>query len=363
MIAREEESESALLGSQINLKPSGRSSLVLNSRAMLELFDRAKRISRFPSTVLIEGETGVGKEVLANWLHEHGPRFNMPFTKVNCASIPESLLESELFGYERGAFTGAKREGHPGLFEVSDKGTLLLDEIGELPPSMQAKLLRVLQDREVRRVGGSWSRNIDVRIIASTNQNLRNLVKTGQFREDLYYRLNVVNLYIPPLRERRADIAPLLRYFFAQIANEFKLDANVSDEVLSVLVDYDYPGNVRELRNLVEALIISTETDGSVISLDHLPLYVRRQPVHDKSARPDSGRGSVPGANQDSTPRDSGEDSGREAGSLQEQLLAAERRIIVSALATASSVRQCAKTLGISHSTLIRKMTRHNITV
>jgi TyrR family helix-turn-helix protein len=256
----------------------------------------------------------------------------MPYIKVNCASIPETLLESELFGYERGAFTGAKREGNPGLFELADKGTLLLDEVSELNHSMQAKLLRVLQDREVRRIGGSWSKVIDVRIIASTNQNLRELVLQRKFREDLYYRLNVAYLHIPPLRERQDDIPALLTHYIQQISSEFGISCNLSLEVTEVLKQYKFPGNVRELRNLIEGLCVSSE-QGS-ISLNELPSYIIRL------------------SNQE-TITDL---------SLSARTAHFEKQVIVQLLEKEKSIRRAAKKLNISHSTLIRKMQKYGIT-
>ncbi|GAX90062.1 sigma-54 interaction domain-containing protein [Effusibacillus lacus] len=301
--------------------------VIVKSSAMQTLFHQAKRIASFPSTVLIEGETGSGKEVVAELIHQQSPRSNMPFIKINCGAIPESLLESELFGYERGAFTGAKREGNPGLFELADKGTLLLDEIGELPFPLQAKLLRVLQEREIRRVGGSWSKPVDVRIIASTNQNLHKMVEQGRFREDLYYRLHVAYIFVPPLRKRREDILPLLEYYLEKICREFQIVRRFTSETLELLLNHSYPGNVRELRNLVEGLCVSTE--GEWITPDVLPAYLHKQHEY-----PDS---------------------------LQAQIDETERRVIQQALQKQGSVRKAAKMLQISHATLLRKMQKHGI--
>ena len=250
-------------------------SVVMKSSIMLELFERTKRIAQFPSTVLIEGETGVGKEVFATLLHQNSPRADMPFIKINCGAIPETLLESELFGYERGAFTGAKNEGNPGLFELADKGTLLLDEVGELSPSLQVKLLRVLQEREIRRVGGSWSKPIDVRVIASTNRDLKQLVKEQIFREDLFYRFNVARLYIPPLRKHRDDIGPLLDYYLDKICSEYQIKRWLDDEAKDLLLSHHYPGNIRELRNLIEGLCVTSE--GEMISSNSVRFFLNSQ--------------------------------------------------------------------------------------
>lgn len=303
--------------------------IIMNSSSMQDLLDRAKRVAAFPSTVLIEGETGTGKEVVAGWIHQQSPRQNRPFIKINCGAIPENLLESELFGYERGAFTGAKSEGNPGLFELAHEGTLLLDEIGELSLPLQVKLLRVLQDREIRRIGGSWSKSIDVRVIASTNQDLQKMVEEGRFREDLYYRLRVVHLHVPPLRERREDILPLLHHYLEQICEEFRITRRFTSETLEVLMNHEYPGNVRELRNLVEGLCVTVEKDW--ITVESLPGFLCK--------------------------------GQQNRVSLQAQLDDTERKAILQALQKEASIRKAAKYLQISHATLLRKMQKHGLTV
>lgn len=320
--------------------------VIMESPVMQSIFAQARRIAAFPSTVLIEGETGVGKEVIAEWVHQHSPRSQMPFVKINCGAIPETLLESELFGYERGAFTGAKREGNPGLFELADNGTLLLDEIGELSVSMQVKLLRVLQEREIRRIGGSWSKSVDVRIIASTNQNIRQLVEQNRFREDLYYRLRVAHLYIAPLRERREDIRPLLEHYLERIGQEFQLEKRFSPDTLELLLHYEYPGNVRELRNLVEGLCISSE--GEWIEPEDLPVHVKQADATIDATPVVQINGERGNIAWDERP-------------LQEQLDVLERQILTQALQQAGSVRKAAKALQISHATLLRKMQKHGI--
>lgn len=307
--------------------------IVVQSQKFAALLDRAQRIAQFPSIVLLEGETGSGKEVIANWIYHHSPRASLPFIKINCGAIPETLLESELFGYEKGAFTGAKNEGNPGLFELADKGTLLLDEVGELPMAMQVKLLRVLNDREIRRVGGSWSRTIDVRVIASTNKNLQAMVAQHLFREDLYYRLNVAYLYVPPLRERREDILPLLNHYLQKISEEYKITRRFNNEALGLILNHDYPGNVRELRNLVEGLCVSAESE--LITLDYV--LTRLQP--DTWDPPPNPLGS----------------------NLQAQLDATEEKAIRQALQRSPSIRQAAKSLGIGHATLLRRMQKYGL--
>ena len=222
---------------------------------MKRILELVEVVSRTESTVLIEGESGTGKELIARAIHFDGPRAEKRFIPLNCGSLPEPLLESELFGHVKGAFTGAIRD-KKGLFEEADGGTLLLDEIGDLPTKIQVKLLRVLQDGEIRRVGGNASLNVHVRIIASTNSSLRSLVQRKTFREDLYYRLNVIPLHLPPLRERKEDIIPLVHHFIEKFNHTFnKSIRGFSTAALSVLLNYDWPGNVRELENLIERLI------------------------------------------------------------------------------------------------------------
>jgi transcriptional regulator with PAS, ATPase and Fis domain len=219
---------------------------------MKAAMEKALSYAQVDSTILIEGETGSGKELFAQSIHNASKRRYEPFIALNCAALPENLLESELMGYEEGAFTGARRGGKPGLLELADKGTIFLDEINQISPSIQAKLLRVLQEKQVLRLGGDRVIPVDIKIIAATNESLEGKVAKGCFREDLYYRLNVLNLPIPPVRQRRDDIPLLLEYFikyFSQIHGPIK---KMSDESLSLLTGYDWPGNVREIYNFVE---------------------------------------------------------------------------------------------------------------
>ncbi|WP_025749780.1 sigma-54 interaction domain-containing protein [Priestia megaterium] len=243
--------------------------LISYSKKMEKTLELARRVANVDSTVLILGESGVGKEMVANLIHETSDRKNSPFIKVNCGAIPENLLESELFGYEGGAFTGAKKEGKMGLFELANKGTLFLDEIAEMPLALQVKLLRVLQEREVMRVGGVKPVAVNVRIIAATNRNLHEDVQKGNFREDLYYRLNVIPLSILPLRERREDILPLASYFIEQFNQKYLTKKALSAETAEAFELYNWPGNVRELQNIVERLIVMS--DGDEIQHLHLP--------------------------------------------------------------------------------------------
>lgn len=243
--------------------------LVARSAAMRQVVDLARRAAKVESTVLITGESGVGKEVIARLIHEESARLSGPFVAVNCAAVPEGLLESELFGHARGAFTGAAQD-RPGLFEAAKGGTVFLDEIGELPIAMQPKLLRVLQERAVRRVGENHTRPIDGRIVAATNRDLAGDVVAKRFRQDLYYRLRVIEIRVPPLRDRRDDVLPLAHRFVAQAAE--RLDRPISGftpEAENRLVTYAWPGNVRELENAVERAVALA--NGRRLDLDDLP--------------------------------------------------------------------------------------------
>ncbi len=239
------------------------------SPSLLETIDVAKKYARVDSTVLIHGETGVGKELFAQSIHKASARNTGPFVAVNCAALPEALLESELFGYVEGAFTGARKKGKPGLFELAHHGTIFLDEISEIPYSLQGRLLRVLQEREVIRLGHDRVIPIDVRVLCATNKDLHRLVEDGKFRKDLYWRLNVLSLYIPPLRERRKDILPLMQYFLNALSSTHSKEFTFSEEASSFLTDYAWPGNIRELRNLCER-ITAVLHNGEVIDVTFL---------------------------------------------------------------------------------------------
>jgi len=241
-----------------------------------ELLELLRRVAETDSTVLIRGESGVGKELVARAVHRQSLRARQPFVVVDCASLHENLLQSELFGHERGAYTGAIRLKH-GLFEVADRGTIFLDEIGEVTPPLQVKLLRVLENGTFRRLGGNGDISVDVRVIAATNQTLETMMKEGRFREDLFYRLNVFSLSIPPLRERRDDIPPLVEHFIRNSSVVAKRSARVSPEALDVLARYSWPGNVRELENVIERALILC--DRGVIEPEHLPMGVRHEPA------------------------------------------------------------------------------------
>jgi DNA-binding NtrC family response regulator len=243
--------------------------------AVLELLRMLARVAETDSTVLVRGESGVGKELIARAVHRRSPRSRQPFVVVDCASLHENLLQSELFGHEKGAYTGAVRLKH-GLFEVADRGTLFLDEIGELTPPLQVKLLRVLETGVFRRVGGTADIRVDVRLIAATNRSLEDMLKEGAFREDLYYRLNVFSLLIPPLRERAEDVPTLVEHFIRSSDVTQKRATRVSEAAMQVLRRYPWPGNVRELENVIERALILC--DEGVIEPEHLPLGVRLEP-------------------------------------------------------------------------------------
>ncbi len=230
--------------------------IVGRSPAMREIFQTVERVAPTRATVLLAGESGVGKDMIARAIHQHSPRRNQPFVKINCTAIPENLMESELFGYEKGAFTGATTS-KPGKFEQADQGTVFLDEIGDVPGNIQVKLLRVLQDRQFERLGSNVTRNVDVRVIAATNVDLRAALEQGRFREDLYYRLNVVPINIPPLRERKEDIPFLAIHFVNKLSKELGCTAKeISPAAIDRLLDHSWPGNVRELENTIERSLV-----------------------------------------------------------------------------------------------------------
>lgn len=255
--------------------------IIGQSDRMQEVFEAIHRVAPSKANVLLRGESGTGKELVAKAIHFMSPRAKGPFIKFNCASIPEGLLESELFGHEKGSFTGAAAM-RKGRFELADNGTIFLDEIGDLPLSLQPKILRVLQEKEFERVGGERTIKVDVRLVAATSRNLEDLVKNGTFREDLYYRLNVVPLYLPALRERKEDIALLQEYFLKKYNKENAKSVQLSSEVVGVLMNYDWPGNVRELENTMERLVVMCR--GKSATKADLPSSIRDYSFRSKSA-------------------------------------------------------------------------------
>lgn len=251
--------------------------IVAESGAMQEVLSIVYRVAKSDATVLIRGESGTGKELIAKAIHYNSQRHAFPLVTVNCAALPEALLESELFGHEKGAFTGATAQ-RIGRFQVADRGTIFLDEIGDLTPLLQVKLLRVVQDKEFQRLGSNSTIKVDVRIIAATNCDLEAALKENRFREDLYYRLNVVPIFIRPLRERRQDIPPLIEHFLLKFSQENKKEiTGLSAEARDLLMKYDYPGNVRELENIIARAVVLSR--GPIITSEDLPLHLRQAPT------------------------------------------------------------------------------------
>jgi PAS domain S-box-containing protein len=249
--------------------------IVGKSRPMIIAKEQAIKAASTPATVLLHGESGTGKELFAHAIHNHSDRKNRQFIRVNCSALTETLLESELFGYEGGAFTGASKKGRKGLFEEADRGTIFLDEIGMMSMNLQAKLLRVLQEKEIVRVGGNESIDIDVRVISATNINLENAVKDGRFREDLYYRLYVIPIFIPPLRDRKEDIKPLVSNIIRKCNQEFGRNIKgASPEVIEILLNYSWPGNIRELENVIERAVINMKLTDDFMNASHIPEFV-----------------------------------------------------------------------------------------
>ncbi|WP_206808925.1 sigma-54-dependent Fis family transcriptional regulator [Paradesulfitobacterium ferrireducens] len=306
--------------------------MVVSGPELERVLELIMRVAKVDSTVLLLGESGVGKEGMAKLLHTKSQHSEGPFIKVNCGAIPEQLLESELFGYEGGAFTGAKREGKIGMFELANNGTLLLDEIGDLPFNLQAKLLRVLQEREIVPVGGSKPREVNVRILAATHKDLESMVRAGEFREDLYFRLNVVPIWIPPLRERRGDIVPLLHHFREKFSKKYGLHREFAPDVVEAFVQYEWPGNVRELENMVERLMVMAPSE--LITLSQLPPVFQRQ---------GSEEGGV---------------SVHSLMPLKEAVMEVERQLIEKALKKYGSTYKAAEALGVNQSTVVRRMAR-----
>jgi len=309
-------------------------SIVGESAAIQSLKKEALRAAATQFPVLISGESGTGKELFAQGIHQASPRRLYPFVRINCAAIPKDLLESELFGYEKGAFTGARSAGKPGKFELAHHGTMFLDEIGDLPLPMQPKLLRVLEDKEFERVGGTAVVRSDFRLIVATNQNLEEMLAERRFRKDLFYRLNVIPLHIPPLRERKEDIIPLAKHLLKQMADEASLpEIHLDREALDVLYDYHWPGNIRELSNVLERVLSSLE--GDTIHLADMPFYLYRSRKH--SPRP-----------------------GRT--SMRAVQARAEKEAILDALKRANDNKaEAARILGIHRTHLYKKMKKYDI--
>ena len=311
----------------------GGSFIVSESEAMHNVMALTKKLASVNTTVLITGESGVGKGLIARRLHEEGVRWKKPFVTVNCGAIPENLIESELFGYVAGAFTGSRADGKQGLFEAAQDGTIFLDEISELPLNLQVKLLQVIQERQITPVGGTRPIPVDVRIISATNRNLEELVKEGRFREDLYYRLNVVPINVPALRERPADIIPLIQMNIARCNRELGETKSISPDALSILLKYPWPGNIRELQNIIERLVITTSHN--VITEDDIFIFIKEAAEDNQINYADT--------------------------SLAATLERAEKEILSRALENYKSTRAIARVLKVSQPTIVRKLNKYGL--
>lgn len=304
--------------------------IIAESNTMQKVISTALRIAPTEATLLLLGESGVGKEIMAKFIYKNSQRNDKPFIKLNCSALPENLLESELFGYEKGSFTGASTKGKIGFFELADQGTLLLDEIDTLPLHLQPKLLRAIQEGEIIRVGGTKSIRVNVRLIAATNANLAQAVAEGRFRQDLYYRLNVVPLNIPPLRDRTADIMPLASHFIDKLNEKYHQYKHINYTCGPVLSGYQWPGNVRQLENLMERVYIST--DAMFITAAHLEPYLMEEMPMDPAGKP-----------------------------LKDIVGDYEKKYIERIMVNYSSTQELADALQIDKSTLTRKMVRYGI--
>jgi PAS domain S-box-containing protein len=322
--------------SQLYEKKRIYSDLIIRTETMNRVFNTAMKVARVDSTVLIQGESGVGKGLFAGLIHKASEKKNGPFIRVDCGAIPESLIESELFGYEGGAFTGARTKGKPGRFEMAERGTLFLDEIGELPLNIQVKLLRFLEEGEIVPIGGTRSKKIDARIIAATNRDLERMVEQKAFRRDLFFRLNVVPLQIPPLRERKEAIPSLIHHFLEKFNNKCGADKIILPPAIDCLCRYPFPGNIRELANLMEQLVVLSPTRN--ISEEDLPFHVRE--AHDGALKAmPSGIG----------------------WNLREATENVEKEMITKALKVFGSQRKASGPLGVNQSTLARKAKKYGI--
>ncbi len=316
-----------LFRSQSQYKISCSSNDLIISRETQKIFDLATNVAKFNSKVLLRGETGTGKSKLARYIHSMSPRAEYAFLELNCSGIPDNLLEIELFGYVPGAFTGASAKGKKGLLEIAHQGTLFLDEIGDLPLSMQVKLLKVIEENRFLPVGATEFREVDIRIISATHRNLEEMVAQGEFREDLFYRINVVDLELPPLRVRHSEILPLVLQYQKNFNEKYGLNKQFSPEVVESFAQHSWPGNIRQLVNVVERLMVSTMH--SEITIHDLPDFLRHEVGMSKKEL-----------------------------SLKDKVLAYERELILGALETHGSTRATADALGVEQSTLVKKIAR-----
>ncbi|MGJ7922055.1 sigma-54 interaction domain-containing protein [Neobacillus sp. LXY-4] len=336
-----EQLERKLKGYQAEVEElRGKEGILYRNKEMEQIVKTIQRVAKTDATVLLLGESGVGKSMFARQLHNQSTRHKEPFIEVNCSTIPESLFESEMFGYETGSFTGAQKQGKQGLIEQAHNGTLFLDEIGELPLAVQVKLLKVLQEKKFMRLGGNKERHIDFRLVTATNQNLEEMVQQGTFRLDLYYRLNVIPLHIPPLRERKEDIAFLINHYLEEINRKYATRKKLHPSTYDILIQYGWPGNVRELENIIERLILTTEE--MVVFPNSLPSSILGQ-------RQSEGKDASIGIDQTI-----GEDQ-----DLKTVLEKVERHMFQKAYKQCKSTYDMAKMLGISQPSVIRKLKKY----
>ncbi|MGM8365299.1 sigma-54 interaction domain-containing protein [Virgibacillus sp. W0181] len=329
---------------ELRVKETKVEGIIVKSEAIKKVWDLVYRMAKSDASTVLLGESGVGKSMFARALHNHSDRWQEAFIEVNCGAIPDNLFESEVFGYEPGAFTGASPKGRVGLIELADQGTLFLDEIAEIPIAQQVKLLKVLEEKKVTRVGGSKSIDVDFRIVTATNQDLSALVQEGKFREDLFYRLNVVPIHIPPLRERKEDIYQLALYFLEIVNEKYNMEKTFYPATLDAIQQYKWPGNVRELENLVERLVVTSDTN--MIYPSNLP-FVNEY-----------GRGQDLARFNDDQSLNTFEQKGL---TLQESLEEVERAWLTRAYRQYKTTYEMADYLGVSQATVVRRLKKYNI--